>query len=187
MRRKRSVNPLLKKLKGFQKAFRGRFLWLTRRQLSQEELLLYELAVAITDWDPRHETYGSFDATNQDLAEILGWKSDTTALKHKNSLIEKGIFKLRKDDRLEAKGFEKWQLRKPKPSDKEETAVNNKIKASNIEDQALERQEIQSQNAVYSLVSSKVGLGSLGDVEDVSDEELQGISDLFDERERGRG
>lgn len=171
------MNRLLKKLNGYQKAPRARFKLLSEGRLTQEEFLLYELAVAITDWDFKHETYGTFKATNQELADLLGWKSDTTALKHKRSLIKKGIFFVVNSDGIKAKGFDKWQLRTLNPSKKEDETAEKQLNVSKIEDKPSEIKEDQSQNSNYSLVSSKVDLSlnsSLPD-ESLSDEELDRI------------
>ncbi len=166
------MNRLLKKLNGYQKAPRARFKLLSEGRLTQEEFLLYELAVAITDWDTKHETYETFEATNQDLAELLGWRSDTTALKHKRSLIKKGIFSVINGNRIRARGFEKWQRGKLNPSNNKDETAEKQFNASKIEDQPSKIKEDQSQNSVYPLVSSKVDLSLSQEIYDESlDEE----------------
>lgn len=179
------MNSLLKKLKGYQRAPRGRFLLLKEGRLTQEELLLYELAVAITDWDPRHETYGTFEATNQEIADLLEWKSDTTPLKHKKSLIKKGMFIVAEDNRLIAKGFEKWQLRRSNPSKNEPLTAEKQIGISKIEDETSEIKEDQSQNDDYSLVSSKVDLSLSNEIpnESLSNVEIGEIILALDKEE----
>lgn len=171
------MNNLLKKLKGYQKAPRGRFLLLKERRLTHEEFLLYELGVAISDWDSRHETYGVFKATNQEIAGILGWSSDTTALMHKNSLIKKGMFIVNDDGSISARGFEKWLLRKSKSSENESEVAKTQSGSSNREDNTSEIKEIQAQDNDYSLVSSKVDLSLSNEIpnESFSDEELENI------------
>jgi len=105
-------NSLFKKLKGFQKADRGRFFLLSLGKLTQEEFVLYELCVAITDWDRCHlDTYGTFKATNQELAEVLGRDAGSTISRHKKSLMEKGFLDAQ-GERLRVKDFENWELRK---------------------------------------------------------------------------
>lgn len=105
-------NRLFKKLKGFQRADRGRFFLLALDQLTQEEFILHELFIAITDWDTNHfETYGTFEATNKELAQILKWKADSTVSRHKKSLIDKGFVELA-GERFRVKDFEKWQYKK---------------------------------------------------------------------------
>ncbi len=174
------MNRLLKKLNGYQKAPRARFKLLLEGRVTQEEFLLYELAVAITDWDPRHETYGTFEATNQELAEPLGWKSDTTALTHKKSLIRKNLFIVVDGNRIKAKGFDKWQLRTLNPSKNKDETAEKQLNTSKIEDKPSEIKKNLSQNNDYSLVSSKVDLSLNESVnEDLSNKELmQIISDI---------
>lgn len=170
------MKRLIKKLNGYQKAPRARFKLLLEHRLTQEEFLLYELVVAITDWDARHETYGTVEATNQELAELLGWRSDTTALAHKKSLIKKGILYIVDGNRIKAKGFDKWQRASSPLKIKDETA-ERQLNASKIEDEPSEIKEDQSQNNDYSLVSSKVDLSSSNEIlnESLSDEELESI------------
>lgn len=108
----KTKNALFKKLRGFQKADRGRFFLLSFGELTQEEFILYELCIAITDWDSSHiDTYGSFKATNQELAQVLGREAGSTISRHKKSLIEKGFLKVQ-GDRWNVRDFEKWELRK---------------------------------------------------------------------------
>ncbi|GEM_PF-6320815 len=106
------TNPLVKKLRGYQKAPRDRFKLLKDGKLTCEEFVLYELGIAITDWDLRHERYGFFKATDQEIAEILCWKSRSTVCKHRNSLIKKGYFEQTQDGLTIVKGFEDWELRR---------------------------------------------------------------------------
>ncbi len=108
----RKTNRLIKKLNGYQKANRHRFLWLAFEMLTQEELVLYEFCVAITDWDRTHlDTYRTFKATNQEIAQILRWKADSTVSRHIRSLIAKGFVAI-VGERLKVKDFEEWELRK---------------------------------------------------------------------------
>lgn len=172
------MNSLLKKLKGYQKAPRARFRLLSEGVLTHEEFLLYELSAAIFDWDPRHETYGTFKATNQELAMLLGWKSDTTALKHKNSLIRKKFFTIIEDNRILVRGYEKWLLRKSTALKYEEETAEKQLDVSKIEDKASEIKGDQFQNGAYSLVSSKVNLSLSNEIpnEFISDKELDNIA-----------
>ncbi len=106
------VNGLFKKLKGYQKANRDRFYLLAFGELSQEEFVLYEFCVAITDWDIRHfDTYGTFKASNHEISQVLQWKADSTVSRHKKSLIRKGYIEI-SGDRYKVKNFEGWELRK---------------------------------------------------------------------------
>lgn len=161
-------------MNGFQKAPKDRFLLLERGDITQEELLLYELGMAITDWDRTHtETFGSFQATNLELAEILRWKSDSTVSRHKASLIQKGFFKLTEDRRIIPKDFEIWELRKP-------AIVQNQIAemqtdSANKHEPSAKMQELSPQNTDYPLVSYKGNIGS-SNSEYISDDELDRIA-----------
>lgn len=111
MELKRS-NSLFKKLRGYQKARRDRFFLLAFGEVTQEEFILYEFFNAITDWDRSHfDTYGTFQATNKEIREVLKWKADSTVSRHKKKLMEKGYITM-EGDRLKAKDFESWELRK---------------------------------------------------------------------------
>lgn len=168
-------NTLYKKLNGFQKAPRNRFKFLLEKILSHEELLLYELGIAITDWDINHkDTYGSFQASNQELAEILGWRSDTTAGRHKNSLIEKKFFKIRDDKRIAPWKFEDWQIRKLDAKTQVKDA-NNEFYPANMQNKTAKIEDSYSQTSDYSLVSSKGNIGSFDEVEVVTEEEMDAL------------
>lgn len=169
-------NPLFKKLRGYQKAPRQRFESLANGLLTQEELIMYELGVAITDWDKNHETYGTFLATNRQLAEVLGWKSDTAALRIKANLIRKGLFIKVEEGRIRPKGFDKWQIRKTS-SEKENPTAKTEIKTANFEQEAAKKEEFSIQREDYSLVSSKGNLSLSQGIPDetLSDEELDRI------------
>jgi hypothetical protein len=108
----RKANSLTKKLKGYQKAHKDRFYLLALDRMTMEEFILYELFIAITDWDRRHfDTYGTFKATNREIREVLRWKADSTVSRHKKSLMEKGFLETL-GERLKVKDFESWELKK---------------------------------------------------------------------------
>lgn len=169
-------NPLFKKLRGYQKAPRQRFEALANGLLTHEELIMYEFGVAITDWDKNHETYGTFLATNQQLAEVLGWKSDTSAMRVRRTLIRKGRFIEVEEGRIKPKGFEKWQLRRTS-SEKENPAAKTEIKTAIFEQETAKKEEFLTQQDNYSLVSFKGDLGLSKEIPDESlpDEELDKI------------
>lgn len=170
---------ILRRLKGWQKAPRARFLLLTQHRMSHEEFILYELGIALTDWDETHnEDYGSFGATNQELSNILGWKSDTSTLKHKHALIEKKFFEVRTDGRIIVRGFERWILRKQK---KQDTTSFLKDNGAEIKDQTSYIEEDYPQDSTYPLVSSKVNVVS-------SNQELEYVDiDRVEEDMRRKG
>jgi len=120
-------NPLNKKLRGFQRAPRERFKLLKDNILTTEELLLYEFLIAITDWDKDHENYGLFKATDEEIAEILGWKSRSTICKYRGSLINKGLLIPIEGGRMKAKDYSEWDSRKPSSlvGSKEKVDIND--------------------------------------------------------------
>ncbi len=178
-------NRLVKKLVGFQKAPRARFKWLHEKSLSQEEFLLYELGVAITDWDENHtETYGSFLATTQELAEILGWDSDTTAGRYKKRLIKKKLFTPREDKRIEPKGFEKWQIRKRKNNaEKQKDRAQIQQQDADLQEDNAKKKELLYQTPDYSLISSKDNLSLSPSYEYLGEGELEDIAHELEERD----
>lgn len=173
-------NRLLKKLNGFQKAPRDRFLLLAMGILSQQEFILYELGIALTDWDYRHtDTYGTFQATNQELAEILGLKTDSSISRHKTGLLKKGLFILAVDHRITPKDFEKWELRK---SAKMQNQVAEMQTESAIKhEHSAKMQELSPQNSDYSLISYKGNISS-SNSEYISDDELDRIAIEIDKQ-----
>ena len=179
------MNNLIKKLKGYQKAPRERFLLLKEGMLTQEEFLIYEFAIAITDWDSRHETYGTFKATNQEIADYLGWKSDTSVSRHKNHLITKGILTKAADGGLKVKNFEKWQRGGENAADTESLDGNKQLYSAKSEDKNAETKENRVQSGVYPLVSSKVDLSVFKEASDefMSEGELDEIASILDSRQ----
>lgn len=176
------ANPLLKKLRGYQKAPRDRYFLLRDHILTQEEFLLYELGLAITDWDKTHiDFYGTFQATNQDLADMLGWSSDSTVSRYKKSLIRKGFFLLALVNRLQVKDFSSWELKKSSAK-MQNTPAEIGIASANLQEPPAKVQNSQSKNSSSSLVSSKGNLSSSKEVyEYLSDEELDDIGRRIDQ------
>lgn len=68
------INKLNKRLKGYHKTFRGRFLFLRNKILTEGEFVLWDLSFnVLADWDKNHiETYGTFPYTWADIAFLLG-------------------------------------------------------------------------------------------------------------------
>lgn len=170
-------NRLFKRLNGFQKAHRKRFLLLTHKRLTEEEFVLYELGIALAIWDEEKEEYGSFEATNQELANILGWKSDTTALRHKGNLIKKGFFRETEDNTIKPIGLEEWRLRKPAPANLEDDPALLQNSPANLKKRSAKIEENQPQNSNYPLGSFKDNLGSYEALENITDDELDHIAE----------
>lgn len=156
------INGINKKLRGYQKAPRDRFNLLQQHILTQEEFLIYELAIAITDWDDDHSTYGTFKATNKELAQILGWSSDSPVVRYKQSLIRKGYLRALSSGFIQAIDFEAWQIRKPyqKNSSSEVAKLqplpaNLQHEHAEMQTEAAKLQEFPAQKTNYSLGSFK--------------------------------
>lgn len=100
-------NKLLNKLYGFDFAPKDRFNLLTFGVLRVQEFVLYEFYIAISDWDRRHSTYGCVNATNQEVAKILGWDTSTVT-RNKNKLIKEGWLSVVSGRTLEVRDYKKW-------------------------------------------------------------------------------
>lgn len=177
------INPLLKKLKGYQKAPKERFrLFTSAHKLTPQEFILYEFAIAITDWDRHHTTFGTFAGSNKQIADLLGWKSDATVLRLKKALIKKKLFSPSDDERLVVNGFAKWELRKSEKN--QPIPANNQYTSDKTQELPEKNQRNYSQNSEQSLVSYKGDISSFKDTdtEEISDEELDEIGELLDNR-----
>lgn len=136
------ANSLIKKLNGYQKADRSRFKLLREGVLTIEELMLFELAIAITDWDSEHEHFGSFKVADEDIANILGWKDRSSVCRYRNNLIKKGFLTVLEEGYIRPKDFEKWELRKSgiKEISKEEIRIQGLL--DDIQQLELKKAEI---------------------------------------------
>lgn len=150
---------MFKKLKGYQKASRDRFLLIAEGILTHEEFVIYELGVALTDWDKTHvETYGTFLASNLQLAQLLHWKSDSTVSRHRQKLIQKGFFIVGNDGRTLIKDYEKWQLKRlPENTSEKMQASSAKMQPTNavLHETPAKMHESSPQNPDQPLVSFK--------------------------------
>lgn len=179
-------NPLLKKLNGYQKAYRARFNLLTdvKFKLTAEEFVLYEFLIAITDWDETHiETYGSFGASDKDIAELLNWKSSSTVNRWRRRLITKKILREHNEDRFKVTGFEKWRLRKGGFKDEGNSLFLHSENAK-THTSVAEIDKEQAQTSDYSLVSSKVQSNDVLS-EKLSDDEISQVILEIDNKKLG--
>ena len=166
-------NPLFKKLRGYQKAPRDRFYLLHMGVLTTEEFVVYELCIAITDWDDgkgHDEIYGKFQATNKQIAEICGWKSDSQVSRIRKSLLSKGQF-IKEGEQFRVEGFEKWQLRKNPLAKMQANRANPQPRIANSQGELAKTQDVHVQNSDYPLVSSKGELSLPSTDEKTSDSE----------------
>lgn len=184
-------NSLIKKLRGYQRAYRDRFFLLYNKTLTQEEFILYEVGIAITTWDKSKEGYGTFQATNDELSEILGWDSGTTALRHKNSLIKKGLFVQVNKYLIKPKEFEKWQHRISKAAKIQIQTAKIQPTPANLEEVPAKMQEKQGYQNSYPLLSFKGNLSLSKEAskeennESLSEVELDRIISDLDKQDSG--
>ena len=153
-------NPLFKKLNGWQTAYRDRFLLLAGGILTPEEFVVYELGIAITDWHDtkgHEEIYGKFQATNKQIAEIGGWKSDSAIYRIKKRLIEKQIF-IPDGDFIRVKDFEKWQFRRKSTIKMHDLPAELQSPTANFQSVVAKMQGFRDQNRNFPLISSKNNL-----------------------------
>jgi len=183
---KKVTNRLLKKLRGFQKADKGRFLLLAFGELTHEELMLYEFCVAIADWDRDHvETFGTFEATNQEIAQVLRWKADSTVSRYRKSLIDKGYFEP-VGKRFRIKDFEKWELRKTSSAKMQTSRAEMQESNANMQNQSANMQGFQDQKPDYSLVSCKGNVGFSDSSNGLTEEDMKWIDEnVKEDADRG--
>lgn len=98
----------MNRLNGYGSHFRGRFLLLHRKLLSDSEFILWDLSFsALADWDKKNhnpENYGSFDFQQTEIGYLLGWHK--TKVSHKaQRLFALGLW-TKKEGRVFVKGFD---------------------------------------------------------------------------------
>lgn len=77
----------------YQRVYRNRHLVAKQLILKDSEYRLWDLYLAIYDWDKKHkETYQTVETTDSILADILDWSSSKVC-RVRNGLIEKGAIK----------------------------------------------------------------------------------------------
>lgn len=77
----------------YQRVYRNRHLIAKNLKLNDREYRLWDLYIAIYDWDKGHiETYQTVQATDLMLSEVLGW-SPSKVCRVRNLLLEKGSIK----------------------------------------------------------------------------------------------
>ena len=179
----KSRNRLEKKLKGYQRASRERFLLLKNKILTHEEFIVYELAIAVTDWDRDHDTYGTFDGTNQEIANLLGWKSDSTVSRHIQKLLKKGYLIKDSNGLLSPRDFEEWELRKSSQAKMQEGIAKTQVFSAEMQKFPAEKRDDYAYKNNYPLVSSKYRLGFSSFIDNYSSEDL--IRDFEEAEKRG--
>jgi hypothetical protein len=172
--KKGKTNRLIKKMNGYQKANRERFLLLAFGELTQEELILYEFLIAITDWDRNHDTFGTFEATNQEIAEMLRWKANSSVSRYKKSLLEKGFIEII-GDRMHIKDFEKWELRKTGFAKIERRNADMQRRNANTQGGDANMQGFSPQQDDYSLISYKGNVSLSSNMDVLTEEDMDEI------------
>lgn len=178
-------NSLLKKLKGYQKAPRERFLYLTNKLLTTEEMILLEFFAAITDWDEEHETYGMFKATNQQVAGVFGWSTDSTVCRHKNNLVKKGLLIKLPSGYFKVKDIDNWLTKRRRNESINIEDVKLQDENAEIKEKPAKMQDVFPRIASFPLVSSKgnVDLSQVSKYKYVTNEQLSKFNEIINRKE----
>lgn len=189
----RSTNQLIKRLKGYHRTFRGRFLLLKNRALTDKEFILWDFSFSVlADWDEKNhpDTYGSFGHNQEEIGLLLGWHK-TKVCRLSQGLFQKGFWTKRPDKRIAVVGYnitknlteitkegrivdlQEYLLKSQLYVAKIEQPVPNlqeNVPKGNGNSQAQKVAKLQQRNFKASLVSSKVNSNVLR-----SEEEYQRI------------
>jgi len=150
---RRLVNP-----KAYQRLYRNRHLTAKSFDLNDQEYRLWDLYGAVSGWDRRYdEIFQAVDATDEAIANILGWSSSKTC-RTRNGLMRKGLVKERTRGVYEI-------LIIPSP-DSEPAKMQDQIASTHKEDAGVNEenavvQPIQGKNDNSPLYSSKRFYASL--------------------------
>ena len=104
----KTSNQLTKRIKGYQRGFKGRFLLLKNRILTDEEFILLDLSFSVlADWDKKNhsDNYGTFSYTQEEIGFFLGWDK-TKVCRWSNKLFKKNFWVKRLDNRIMVVGFD---------------------------------------------------------------------------------
>lgn len=74
----------------YQKVFRNRHVIAKNESLTDQEYRLWDLYVALYDWDKKHSHYGCVVDTDKHIAEMLNW-SEAKVCRTRKKLIIKGV------------------------------------------------------------------------------------------------
>jgi len=102
------INLLAQKLKGYHRHFRGRFLLLKNKVLTEEEYILWDLSFStLADWDKQNhpDNYGTFNYTQEEIASLLGWHK-TKVCRLSKSLFQKGFWIRQSDGKIRVVGYD---------------------------------------------------------------------------------
>lgn len=72
-------------------SYREKFILLKEKALSDEQFILYEFCIHQADFDEKHkETYGTFQMTNKEIGEGIGWLEDKVG-RNIRKLLQKNL------------------------------------------------------------------------------------------------
>lgn len=97
---------IMNRLRGYDRHFRGRFLLLHNKVLTDEEVILWDLSYScLADWDKSHgETYGSFEYGWEEIGLLLSW-SESKVSRNSKKLLLLGFWR-KQCKRIYVAGFE---------------------------------------------------------------------------------
>lgn len=172
MRNNEDVN---KKLRGYYPTFRGKYLLLKESILSQQAFLLYDLSVAIADWDKKHEGYyGVIRLTQEALESVLG-RTKGFVSRYGKELYKKGFWHKDNHGRTHVVGFELIDTGLLKTITKRDKVVNLQNYIANKQSyDALLQQDIAEKQLISSKEESTFQGKSVADLQP-----SRPISDLF--------
>lgn len=99
---------IMNRLNGYDPHFRGRFLLLRRKLLSDSEFILWDLGFSsLAEWDRKNhdpKDYGSFNYQKTEIGYLLGWHKSKVSRKAEK-LITLGLW-VERDNRIFVNGFD---------------------------------------------------------------------------------
>ena len=107
MNSERLQKKLKSRLKGYHRTYRGKFLFLIKSVLNEEEYILWDFSFSVlADWDKKNhpDEYGTFIYRMSDIDTMLRWGSSKTCRLSKK-LFEIGLWK-KESERIRVCGYE---------------------------------------------------------------------------------
>jgi hypothetical protein len=101
------IDTIIKRLNGYDRHFKGRFLLLKDKILSDSEYIFWDLCYSVlADWDKDHgEKYGTFKYSLNEAGSLIGWDK-TKVHRARKSLISKGFLEKLLNGRIRVSGYE---------------------------------------------------------------------------------
>lgn len=106
----KTLEQLNLRLKGYHKHFKGRFLLLQNKVLTQEEYLLWDFSFSVlADWDKEHrpDSYGTFNHTFKEIGRLLACSTSKVS-RNSKKLFKTELWSYTDDERtrIRVKGFD---------------------------------------------------------------------------------